>query len=152
MNTDFTKPPTRLEVLKWKPHLTGWNKLNEVFKLDLLSVKDLEAMLRIELHSHARPELLRRLIARLHSAHRKELTKDINQWLKNHGKGIIVSKKIWRKRSVFGARKMDTTGESSYPHPTEESQTGSLSLQQAELDFSSSNARGRNQRTCRSKK
>jgi hypothetical protein len=90
-------------------HLTGWNKLNELFVLDALSLEDLERMVIMELTGPARMNIIHKLVGRLYSRMRNETLESINLWrsLKN------ISKVNWEN----GASQTDICSTSSpVPH------------------------------------
>lgn len=63
-----------------EPHLTNWQKLNEVFQLGTISSTDLNKMIVIEFGGRKRWRVLDRLIARFYSTQRQELIQRTKPW------------------------------------------------------------------------
>jgi hypothetical protein len=62
------------------PHLTNWQRLNEVFQLGTISTDDLNKMIVIEFGGQRRWRILDRLIARFYSIQRQELVERVKPW------------------------------------------------------------------------
>lgn len=71
---------TTKDVERLKVHLTGWNKLNEMFLLGV-NAPDLQRLVVIELMGAARRVILTRLLGRLMRLERQEYMAKINKAL-----------------------------------------------------------------------
>ncbi len=61
------------------PHLTNYNRLNEILILNGLGIKDVQRMILIELQGKSRQFILNKLVSRLKSQEREDLLINITQ-------------------------------------------------------------------------
>lgn len=65
------------------PHLTNYNRLNEILILNNIEAVDVQRLILIELHGKSRQFILNKLVGRLKSKERDALLANLNQCLKN---------------------------------------------------------------------
>lgn len=65
---------TKADTARLQPHLSNWNRLNDLLVLGECTVEDLEKLLQIEASTHRRTPLLRRLQQQIVSRYRASLT------------------------------------------------------------------------------
>jgi hypothetical protein len=70
---------TREDTSRLKKHLVGWNHLNELLLLGSLTDQDLRKLIALEAMSpKPRPEIIRRLLARVKSNERDHILTVLN--------------------------------------------------------------------------
>lgn len=136
---------TEKDRLRLAQHLTGWNKLNELFVLNGITVEDLRMMIVIEATGCKRKGILTKLVSRLYSTLRKQTLESIDQCL-------LPLKNTLKPRLASGAKPTASSTTSSQALPDVASRIELPSLQVVELASLSSNARAANRRPSSAKK
>lgn len=121
---------SRDDVERLKPHLSGWNHLNEVMMLANLCPNDLKKLIALECLGACRRQILDKLTARLYTTMKRETVESLNVW--------ISKKNRLNKSSSAGARRTASSS-TSFPVPLIEAFRIELpSLQEERLDSLSS--------------
>jgi hypothetical protein len=92
MKLDITKPTPSIfpnqptlsakDVERLAPHLSGWNRLSEMLVLDTVSNDDLKRLILLETKmTSPRKRVIQKLLARLLSRARHDLTTTISKFL-----------------------------------------------------------------------
>jgi hypothetical protein len=74
---------TNGDSVRLGPHLTNYNRLNEILILNNLPIEDVQKMILLELKGKSRQFILRKLVGRLKSKERKQLLHNLASCLKN---------------------------------------------------------------------
>lgn len=72
------------DLKRLKPHLGGWNHLNEILLLNQMSAEDIKKLILIEITNKEREQILSKLTARLKSLELKQLREHIRICLKRN--------------------------------------------------------------------
>ena len=117
--------------LRLSPHISNYNRLNEILVLNGIAIEDIQKLILLELEGDQRPFILGKLVGRLKSKERNQLLTVIQSCVK------AVSK----RKSLDTPKVKGASATNGPVPPNEASPTESSSVRQARSSFSRSKHR-----------